>query len=81
MRALSLLLVWTIRGYQRMISRYTPPVCRFHPTCSQYAVQALQTHGPLRGGWMAVWRVMRCHPFNPGGYDPVPPVEPGGPVG
>lgn len=67
------LLVWTIRGYQKLISRYTPPSCRFHPTCSHYAVTALRVHGPARGGWMAFLRVMRCHPFHPGGFDPVPP--------
>ena len=46
--------------------------CRFHPTCSEYAIEAVQRHGALRGGWMAAKRVGRCHPFNPGGYDPVP---------
>jgi len=66
------LLVWTIRGYQRLISRYTPPMCRFHPTCSQYAVVALRRHGFLRGGWLASLRILRCHPFHPGGHDPVP---------
>ena len=66
------LLVWTIRGYQRMISYYTPPVCRFHPSCSRYAIQALQTHGPIRGAFLAAWRIFRCNPFTRGGYDPVP---------
>ncbi len=65
--------VWFIRGYQRLISPLTPPMCRFHPTCSQYAVEALQVHGLLRGGQLATWRLMRCHPFNDGGFDPVPP--------
>lgn len=68
-------LVWTIRGYQRLISPLTPPMCRFTPTCSQYAVEALRVHGLVRGGMMATWRLMRCHPFNPGGHDPVPPME------
>ncbi|MEL6342279.1 MAG: membrane protein insertion efficiency factor YidD [Myxococcota bacterium] len=77
----SSMMVWTIRGYQRMISRHSPPVCRFHPSCSHYAVTALQVHGPIRGGWMAAGRILRCNPFHPGGYDPVPPAEPGGPVG
>ncbi|MFT5679527.1 MAG: putative membrane protein insertion efficiency factor [Myxococcota bacterium] len=55
-----------------MISYYTPPVCRFHPTCSQYAVTALRVYGPVRGTAMASWRILRCNPFHPGGYDPVP---------
>lgn len=66
------LLVWTIRGYQRLISRYTPPMCRFHPTCSQYAAVAVRRHGLFRGGWIASLRILRCHPFHPGGHDPVP---------
>lgn len=65
--------VWAIRGYQRFISPLFPPMCRFHPTCSQYAVEALQVHGLGRGSALAAWRLMRCHPLNPGGYDPVPP--------
>ena len=66
------LLIWTIRGYQKMISRYTPPVCRFHPTCSTYAVIAIQQHGPIKGVILAGWRLLRCNPFVPGGNDPVP---------
>lgn len=65
-------LVWTIRGYQRLISPLTPPMCRFTPTCSHYAVEALQVHGVVRGSMLATWRLMRCHPFNAGGHDPVP---------
>ena len=65
--------VWTIRGYQRLISRYMPPMCRFTPSCSRYAVEAIQVHGVLRGSWMAAMRIGRCHPFQPGGHDPVPP--------
>ncbi len=65
-------LVWMIRGYQRLISPLTPPMCRFEPTCSQYAAVALARHGPVAGSWLAVRRLARCHPFHPGGYDPVP---------
>ncbi|WP_082126612.1 membrane protein insertion efficiency factor YidD [Allosalinactinospora lopnorensis] len=67
------LLILPIRGYQRFISPLFPPVCRFYPSCSAYAVQALQEHGALRGLWLAVRRIARCHPFHPGGLDPVPP--------
>ncbi|NSW77054.1 MAG: membrane protein insertion efficiency factor YidD [Candidatus Atribacteria bacterium] len=60
-------LVW----YQRFVSPLFPPSCRFEPTCSQYAREALQKHGLFRGGVMALWRIMRCHPYSRGGYDPV----------
>jgi uncharacterized protein len=71
------LLVAPIRVYQRVISPLLPPSCRFYPSCSHYAVEALRVHGPLRGGWLAVWRVLRCAPWHPGGYDPVPPARTG----
>ena len=61
-----------IRFYRRAISPYAPPGCRFTPTCSQYALEAIEKYGALRGGWMAFLRVMRCNPFRKGGYDPVP---------
>ncbi|MCS7235043.1 MAG: membrane protein insertion efficiency factor YidD [Armatimonadota bacterium] len=64
-------MVGLIRAYQR-VSRWTPRVCRYWPTCSEYAAQAVALHGVLRGGWMALRRIARCHPFAPGGYDPVP---------
>lgn len=66
------LLIVPIVGYQRFISPLIPPRCRFAPSCSQYAVEALRVHGAVRGLWLAVRRLARCHPFNPGGYDPVP---------
>lgn len=70
MRRTALLL---IRGYQLTVSRLVPPgTCRFYPTCSGYAYGAIERHGILRGGWLAVRRLCRCHPFSPGGYDPVP---------
>jgi putative membrane protein insertion efficiency factor len=64
-----------VRFYRRFLSPFKPPMCRFTPTCSQYAIQAVETHGILRGGAYAVWRILRCHPFCEGGYDPVPPVR------
>lgn len=62
-----------IRFYRRYISPHTPPCCRFTPTCSVYAIQAIEKYGALKGGWMAFKRLCRCHPFNKGDwYDPVP---------
>lgn len=66
-------LVVPIRFYQRFIGPLIPPSCRFTPSCSEYAVQALRTHGALRGLWLAVRRLLRCAPWHPGGWDPVPP--------
>ncbi|HXG94874.1 MAG TPA: membrane protein insertion efficiency factor YidD [Blastocatellia bacterium] len=65
------ILVFLIRVYQAAISPLLPPSCRFTPTCSQYAVEAIKKHGALRGAYMAARRLLRCHPFHPGGYDPV----------
>lgn len=64
-----------IRFYRVAISPLFPPVCRYTPTCSQYALQAIERFGPLKGSWLATQRICRCHPFHPGGYDPVPEVE------
>jgi putative membrane protein insertion efficiency factor len=66
------LLLSLIRMYQRYISAYTPPVCRFTPTCSAYTAKAIELHGPISGSFMGFKRICRCHPFTPGGYDPVP---------
>jgi uncharacterized protein len=74
--ALTRALVGVLRGYQRWISPALPPSCRFYPTCSAYAIEALQVHGPLRGAWLALRRLLRCHPWHPGGIDPVPPRRP-----
>lgn len=61
-----------IRGYRRFISPLTGPSCRFSPTCSSYALTSIERYGVLRGGWLAARRIARCHPWNPGGHDPVP---------
>jgi putative membrane protein insertion efficiency factor len=61
-----------IRLYQNTLSRVLPSTCRFYPSCSQYTYEAITKYGFLHGGWMGVKRLARCHPFNPGGYDPVP---------
>ena len=66
-------LVLLLRGYQRWISPALPPRCRFYPSCSAYAVEALQVHGLLRGSALTVWRVLKCAPWHPGGIEPVPP--------
>jgi putative membrane protein insertion efficiency factor len=60
-----------IKIYQKIISPWTPKSCRFQPTCSEYSRQAIVKYGALKGGWMGLKRILRCHPFNPGGYDPV----------
>jgi putative membrane protein insertion efficiency factor len=64
--------VAALRAYQLLLSPLLPPACRFHPTCSQYAAEAVGKHGVWRGGWLAIRRLGRCHPLNAGGYDPVP---------
>ena len=66
------MILTALKLYQRTISRALPPTCRFYPSCSEYAYQAIAKYGPLKGGWMALKRLGRCHPLNPGGYDPVP---------
>jgi len=61
-----------IRLYQETVARVLPPVCRFYPSCSHYTYEAIAKYGLFRGGWLGAKRIARCHPFNPGGYDPVP---------
>lgn len=66
-----------IRGYQILISPWLGPRCRYYPTCSHYALEAIERHGALHGGWLGVKRLGRCHPLREGGYDPVPPAQSG----
>ena len=73
MTLLSTVLIAPIRWYQRWISPALPPTCRFYPSCSAYAVRALETHGPVIGLYLAIRRLLRCHPWTPGGIDQVPP--------
>lgn len=63
--------LWVLRGYKRWISPVFPPSCRYVPTCSEYAMEAVERYGPLRGAVLTAWRVLRCHPFAKGGLDPV----------
>jgi uncharacterized protein len=64
-----------VTGYRRFVSPILPPSCRFYPSCSAYALEAVQVHGALRGSWLAARRLSRCHPFHAGGLDPVPPAR------
>ncbi|GHV44541.1 putative membrane protein insertion efficiency factor [Clostridia bacterium] len=66
------LLIWLITLYRRLVSPLKRPSCRFEPTCSRYALQAVERYGAVRGGYLALRRIARCHPWNAGGYDPVP---------
>ncbi|MBQ7860914.1 MAG: membrane protein insertion efficiency factor YidD [Clostridia bacterium] len=68
-------LLAVIRFYRRHISPHLPPMCRYYPTCSCYAIEAIETHGALKGSLLAAWRVLRCNPLSPGGFDPVPPKK------
>lgn len=78
MKAVSLALQLLIRSYQLLVSPFFPPCCRYFPSCSDYARQAVCSHGPLRGGWLSLRRLLRCHPWGGLGYDPVP--EPAGEI-
>jgi len=66
------ILILLVRGYQVSLSPLLPAACRYYPSCSAYAIQALERHGAIRGSWMALRRIARCNPFRPGGFDPVP---------
>lgn len=65
-------LIWLVRGYRKFISPLFPPSCRFTPTCSQYAIEAIDRFGTIKGSYLTTLRILRCNPFYPGGYDPVP---------
>ena len=65
-------MLFLIQLYRRYVSPMLGPHCRYTPTCSQYAIEAIEKYGALKGGWLALRRILRCHPFHPGGYDPVP---------
>ncbi|MDD6928368.1 MAG: membrane protein insertion efficiency factor YidD [Porphyromonas sp.] len=70
------MLSYPVKFYRHFISPLLPPSCRFTPTCSQYALEALRVHGALKGSWLTIWRLLRCNPFNRHvGYDPVPPRQ------
>lgn len=75
MNVISSILILPIRFYQAAISPFLPKACRFEPTCSSYAMEALRVHGPLRGSWLAIRRILRCHPWGGCGFDPVPPKK------
>ncbi len=66
------ILIGFIKLYQKVISPLTPPSCRFYPTCSHYGIEAVEKHGALKGSWLAIRRISKCHPFHEGGFDPVP---------
>ena len=68
-------MILLIRFYQKCISPLTPNVCRYTPSCSQYFIEALQIHGVIKGSWLGIKRILRCHPWSKSGYDPVPPKK------
>jgi hypothetical protein len=71
-KRIAYLIVFAIRVYQNTLRFFFPPSCRFYPSCSEYAIEAVGKFGPIKGAWLAIKRLSRCHPFHPGGYDPVP---------
>jgi len=72
LQSTSRLIIFLLKIYQNTLRFMFPPSCRFHPSCSDYAIQAFQKFGFFKGGWLSVKRLSRCHPFNPGGFDPIP---------
>lgn len=75
-RILALPLLALLWAYRKLVSPVLPPACRYYPSCSQYAEEAVRLHGPVRGAWLALRRLLRCHPYAAGGLDPVPPRAP-----
>ena len=73
---MTLFVLTLIRGWQRVVSRYLPPMCRFHPSCSRYTAEAIEVWGLFSGSWLGVKRICRCHPMNAGGFDPIPLPRP-----
>lgn len=71
-KVLIFLLILPIQFYRRFISPFTPPSCRYYPTCSQYSIEAIKKHGPFKGTWLAIKRILSCNPWGGSGYDPVP---------
>ncbi|MBI5646160.1 MAG: membrane protein insertion efficiency factor YidD [Ignavibacteriae bacterium] len=71
-RLIQLLLIFFVRGYQVLLSPLFPPSCRYYPTCSSYAIESIEKHGPLKGLYLALKRILRCNPWGGSGYDPVP---------
>ncbi len=69
------LMIGLVRCYQRFLSPLLPNVCRYRPTCSEYFIEALQTHGVVKGSWLGIKRILRCHPWGGSGYDPIPPKK------
>nr|WP_315021230.1 membrane protein insertion efficiency factor YidD [uncultured Aminipila sp.] len=65
------IVIGLVRGYQKFISPLFPPTCRFYPTCSAYFIQAVEKYGVIKGSFLGIKRILKCHPFNPGGYDPL----------
>ncbi|HEY9826916.1 MAG TPA: membrane protein insertion efficiency factor YidD [Stenomitos sp.] len=72
MNSLQVILLGLIHAYRRLVSPLLPPSCRYQPTCSAYALDAIRQHGAIAGSWLALKRILRCHPWSAGGYDPVP---------
>lgn len=68
--------IWLINLYRKYISPMTPPTCRFHPTCSAYGLEAFEKYGVIKGLYLTTVRILKCHPFHPGGFDPVPQKKP-----
>jgi putative membrane protein insertion efficiency factor len=66
------IIIFIVKAYQKVLSPFLGGNCRFYPTCSMYMVEAVQKYGAVKGGWLGLKRIRKCHPFNPGGYDPVP---------